>query len=424
MDPCKCQSDVVQHRRKFYFVNELMLILGRRNFGADAMHGFFLATVVAAVVFHALGAASVVVPSTSCYALDNDSRIRDFAPDLVVRFCKDVETRSQQPGYVDFGRFDKFNHFIASSGHANFIQEYYNGDLMNCEKSFDKLGRTAQVNIICGNCPNGHCAGGLGCICNVTYESTCRVLIDLAIPCVEPGLRVFEGFTVGFHPRSWEIVYNGMTQLGYEKAYNEFSFSTEQRDVTLYLTAVASLSGLVQKPTIKISPDEGLDVHLSGSGANGSPPTTLSPTMMLVDWRCEKSRDTPYEVEITIPIENYDPIQFTLAKMCEHTQNERDEATRGWAIFGIISCISIVVLTLACCGGFIYRTRLGNLRGIDALPGISILSACLETASGGVHSYARPDDSNNPFVNQTTWDRQPTSTQGTWRTSDRTYGSI
>ncbi|KAL0448370.1 UNVERIFIED_CONTAM: hypothetical protein Slati_1393400 [Sesamum latifolium] len=115
MHPCKCQSDVVRHR-----------------------------SALSAVVFHALGAASVVVPSTSCYALDKDSRIRDFAPDLVVRFCKDVETRSQQPGYVDFGRFDKFNHFIASSGHANFSQEYYNGDLMNCEKSFDKLGRTAQ----------------------------------------------------------------------------------------------------------------------------------------------------------------------------------------------------------------------------------------------------------------------------------------
>lgn len=33
-----------------------------------------------------------------------------------------------------------------------------------------------------------------------------RVLIDLAIPCAKPGLRVFEGFTVGFHPRSWEVV--------------------------------------------------------------------------------------------------------------------------------------------------------------------------------------------------------------------------
>lgn len=31
-----------------------------------------------------------------------------------------------------------------------------------------------------------------------------------------------------------------------------YSFSTDQRDVTLYLTAVASLSALVQKPTIKV----------------------------------------------------------------------------------------------------------------------------------------------------------------------------
>ncbi|KAL6583451.1 hypothetical protein OROMI_005529 [Orobanche minor] len=401
------------------------------------MHGLFVA-VISAVVLGAFGGGSVVVPSTSCYALDNTSHIHDFSnligqlfeydddkdPDLVVRFCKDVETRSQS-GYVDFGRFDKFNHFTASPGHADFVQEYYNGDLMKCEKSYDKLGRTAEVNIICGNCPNGQCVGGLGCICNVTYESTCRVLIDLAIPCVKPGLRVFEGFTVGFHPRSWEIVYNGMTQLGYEKAYDEFSFRTEQRDVTLYLTAVASHSNLVQKPTIKITPEQGLVVRLSGSGANGRPPTTLSPTIILVDWRCEKARDTPYEVEITILIENYDPVQFTFAKMCEHSQNERGEATtRGWAIFGIISCICVVAFTLLCVGGFIYRTRVMNLRGLEALPGMAILSACLETASGGVHSYTAPSDANNPFVNQTSWDQQPNPNQGTRRTSERTYGSI
>ena len=33
-----------------------------------------------------------------------------------------------------------------------------------------------------------------------------RVLVELAIPCERPGPRVFEGFTIGFHPRSWEIV--------------------------------------------------------------------------------------------------------------------------------------------------------------------------------------------------------------------------
>ncbi|KAL8477815.1 hypothetical protein ACS0TY_029928 [Phlomoides rotata] len=402
------------------------------------MHGFLVA-VIAAAIFGALGACSVVLPSTGCYALGNTSHIYDFSnlvgqpfeydddkdPDLVVRFCKDVETRSQ-PGYVDYGRFDSLSHFIASSGHANFVQEYYNGDLMNCEKSYDKLGRTAQVNIICGNCPNGKCVGGLGCICNVTYESACRVLIDLAIPCAKPGLRVFEGFTVGFHPRSWEVVYNGMTQLGYEKAYEEYSFRTDQRDVTLHLTAVASLSALLQKPTIKISPEEGLDVELSGSGAKGRPPTTLSPTMILLDWRCEKARDKPYEVEITIPVENYDPVQFTFAKMCEHSQDERGEATKGWAIFGILSCILIVASTLLCVGGFIYRTRVGNLRGLDAVPGMALLSACLETASGGLQSYARPGDANDPFANQASWDRPPTTTQATRRTSERThgYGSI
>ncbi|KAK6150624.1 hypothetical protein DH2020_015556 [Rehmannia glutinosa] len=417
------QSPAYAFRRNFYRANKLVMTLGWRDICADPMHGFLVA-VISAVIFGTLGAGSVAVPSTSCYALDNTSHIHDFSnligqlfeydddkasditvvmqdPDLVVRFCKDVETRSQ-PGYVDFGRFDKFNHFIPSSGHANFVQEYYNGDLMKCEKSYDKLGRTAQVNIICGNCPNGQCVGrcGLGCICNVTYESTCRVLIDLAIPCMKPGLRVFEGFTVGFHPRSWEIVYNGMTQLGYEMAYDEFSFRTEQRDVTLYLTAVASLSNLVQKPTIKISPEQGLNVRLSGSGANGRPPTTLSPTMIVVDWR----------------LENYDPVQFTFAKMCgehefanilhllpphslflslaflhlflfssinciEHRQDERGEATRGWAIFGILSCVLIVAFTLFCVGGFIYRTRVSNLRGLDALPGMAILSACLETVS-------------------------------------------
>jgi len=33
-----------------------------------------------------------------------------------------------------------------------------------------------------------------------------RVLVDLAIPCDKPGPQVFQGFTVGFHPRSWELV--------------------------------------------------------------------------------------------------------------------------------------------------------------------------------------------------------------------------
>ncbi|XP_042025902.1 uncharacterized protein LOC121772755 isoform X2 [Salvia splendens] len=402
------------------------------------MHGL-LATVITAAIFGVIGAGCIAVPSTNCYVFDNTSHIYDFSslfgqlfeyddekdPSLVVRFCKDIETRPQT-GYVDYGRYDSLNYFIASAGTGNFLQEYFNGDIKNCETTYDKLGRTGQVNIICGSCPNGRCVGGLGCICSVTYESTCRVLIDLALPCVKPGLRVFEGFTVGFHPRSWEVVYNGMTQVGYEKAYDEFSFSTEQRDVTLYLTAVASLSSLVQKPAIKVSPQEGLVVKLSGSGENGSPPTTLSPTMIAVDWRCEKARDKPYEVNITIPVLNYSPVQFTFAKLCDHIQNERGESLRGWGIFGIISCILIVGLTLSCVGGFIYKMRVQNLRGLDAVPGMAILSACLETASGGLGGprYTRPDEDNDPSVNQATWEEQAASTRRTTPTSEKTYGSI
>ncbi|EPS70332.1 hypothetical protein M569_04428, partial [Genlisea aurea] len=321
------------------------------------------------VIFGAVGAGSVFVPHT-CYALDNSSYIYDFSnligqlfefqdskgSDLVVRFCKDVESRSQQ-GYVDFGRFDKFNHFVASSGYGNFTQEYYGGDLRECENSFDKLGRTSQINIFCGKCSDGKCLGGLGCICNAIYESTCSVSIDLAIPCTKPGPRVFEGFTVGFHPRNSEIVYNGFTQLGYERASEEFSFGTEQRDVTLYLTAVASVSDLVQMPTVKVTPEIGLDVQLSGSGARGIFPTTLSPSVIRVDWTCKKVRDTPYAVEITIPVKNYDSVEFALSK------------------------ILIIGFSLVCCGGFIYRSRVQNMHGLDAIPGIALLSACLETVS-------------------------------------------
>ncbi|CAL1394679.1 unnamed protein product [Linum trigynum] len=92
--------------------------------------------------------------------------------DLVVRFCKDVETRSQT-GYIDFGRFNSPKSFHTGSGQVDFVQDFYNSDLVNGENSYDKLGRTAQVNILCGGCSNGACKGILGCICNFTYESTC-----------------------------------------------------------------------------------------------------------------------------------------------------------------------------------------------------------------------------------------------------------
>ncbi|XP_019105620.1 uncharacterized protein LOC104895077 isoform X2 [Beta vulgaris subsp. vulgaris] len=387
-------------------------------------HGFFMLGILAGLSW-VVGVASVVVPRSNCYALDNSSYIVDFTSwkghlfeyegkdsDLVVRFCKDVESRSHT-GYVDFGRFDKFNHFVAGFGGANFVQGFYEGDLMNCEQSYDKLGRTAKVNIICGSCLSSQCE--LGCICSVTYESSCRVLVELAIPCEKRGPRVYEGFTIGFHPRSWEIVYNGMTQHGFEKSHNEFSFSTEQTRLTLYMTAIASLSNLVQKPIVKVFPQNGLEIQLSGSGASGNSPTTLSPTVLTVDWTCKKARKTPYEVEITIPVENYEPVKFTLTKMCNHRQDDGKEARKGWAIFGIISCIFSVSLTLFCCGGFIYKSRVQNQHGLDALPGMTYLSAFLQTVAGGAHGYQRADESNNPYISVG---------QGSGRPADVRYGSI
>lgn len=391
---------------------------------------------ITVVLIQVLKAASISVPLSNCYALDNSSHIVDFTSwighafeyegkdaDLVVRFCKDVESRSQT-GYVNFGRFDALNYFTAGSGLVNFVQGFYKGDLMNCERSYDKMGRTAEVNIICGSCLNGRCKGELGCICNVTYESTCRVLVELAIPCEKQGPRVFEGFTVGFHPRSWEVVYNGMAQLGFEKLHHEFSFSTEQTRVALYMTAVASLSRLVGKPTLKISPENGLEVRLLGSAAAGRPPTTLSPAILLVDWTCLGTENRLFEVVITIPVESYEPIQFTLTKSCEYQQSNGKEATQGWAIFGVASFIFFVLFTLVCCGGFFYRVRFQNQRGLDALPGMTILSACLQTVTGGTQGYQRAEDDSNPFINQAPRGNQSATARGPWRQTEIKYGSI
>ncbi|WOL01231.1 hypothetical protein Cni_G09945 [Canna indica] len=388
------------------------------------------------IFLHFTYVTSVVVPTTSCYALDNTSRLIDFTDwvghpfeydgkdaDLVVRFCKDVERRSQA-GYIDFGHYETSNYFVAGSWPVDFIQGYYKGDLENCEHSFDKMGRTAQVEIICGSCSNRACKGQVGCICSVTYDQKmCRVFVELAIPCTERGSRVFKGFTVGFNPRSWEVVYNGMTQIGYEKLHREFSFGTEQTHLSLYLTAISSLSGLVKKPFFKVSPDKGLVVKLTGSAESGRAPTTLSPTVLNIYWRCELARDTPYEVEIVIPVDGYGPINFTLTKLCDYKQVTEDDATSGWVTFGILSCIFIVSATIICCGGFIYKTRVEHQHGLDALPGMTILSALLETVTGP-RGYSLGDEDSHTFVHQASWERPSASAQGSQIADERKYGSI
>ncbi|XP_039847010.1 uncharacterized protein LOC120706428 isoform X2 [Panicum virgatum] len=400
---------------------------------------FSIYFLLAATYMHVPGTAIIMVPSSNCYTFDNESRLIDFThlvgkeyeyheqgsepPDLVVEFCKDVQRRSQE-GYIEFGRFVSSRSFLFGSGPTDYIQKFHDGDLVHCETTFEKMGRTAQVNIICGHCPNKARRDEQGCICSISYdERMCRVLVELAIPCVKSGPRVFKGFTVGFHPRSSEIVYNGLTQLGFEQLHHGFSFQTEQLHVSLYLTAMSSLADLVGKPTFKVNPVKGLSVTLTGSGLNGAMPTTLSPTVLNVDWRCEIARSSPYEVNILIPVEGYDPIEFTLTKECVYAQEKESDPMKGWATFGIISCIFIVLSTLLCCGGFIYKTRMEHLYGLDALPGMAFLSAFLD-AAGRPRGYLPADNPSESHASQASWEHTPDTTQAAQRTNDRAYGSI
>lgn len=383
-------------------------------------------------------AAIIVVPNSNCYTFDNESRLVDFTSlvgkvfeyneeglqpsDLVVRFCKDVQKRSQE-GYVEFGRFVSSRSFLTGSEPIGYIQKLHNGDLVHCETTFEKMGRTAQVNIICGHCSNKVCKDEQGCICSISYhERMCRVIVELAIPCVKSGPRVFKGFTVGLYPRSSEIVYNGFTQLGFEQLHHGFSFQTEQIHVSLYLSAMSSLAGLVGKPAFKVNPVEGLEVTLAGSAFSGGMPTTLSPTVLNVDWRCEIARSSPYEVKVSIPVEGYDPIEFTLTKTCGYRQEKERNPLKGWAIFGIVSCIFIVLSGLLCCGGLIFKTRMEHFDGSDALPGMAILSAFVD-AVGRPRGYLPANNPSENHASQASWERMPGTTQVAQRTNDRNYGS-
>jgi hypothetical protein len=42
----------------------------------------------------------------------------------------------------------------------------------------------------------------------------------------------------------------------------------------------------IELSCMQVNPAKGLSVTLTGSGLNGAMPTTLSPTVLNVDWRC------------------------------------------------------------------------------------------------------------------------------------------
>ncbi|KAF5790831.1 hypothetical protein HanXRQr2_Chr09g0387721 [Helianthus annuus] len=211
-------------------------------------------------------------------------------------------------GYVGFGKFEGFNYFVAGSERYNFVQVNLDAFAMF------HLSQIAELSL------------------NLQFRVRNR-----AHECLKDS--------------QWAIIHG----------HGKF-FDTDQSRVSLYMTAVASLSQLVQKPTVTVSPKTGLVVTLSGSAAaTGSPPTTLSPTLLNVDCRCQTARDDPYEVQLTIPVEGYDPIQFSLTKMC------------------------------------------GNVSG-----------------GGG---YMRADDFNGAYASQASWTREPVSDAGSSRTNERRYGT-
>ncbi|CAM0880818.1 unnamed protein product [Alopecurus aequalis] len=375
----------------------------------SAIHPFILVSLATAYIY-VPATAIVAVPSSNCYTFDSDSHLVDFTymvgrnfeyneegsipSDLVVRLCKDVQRRSQA-GFLDFGRFISPRSFLTGSKPIDYIQKFHNGDLAKCETTFEEMGRTAQVNIICGRCSNKVCKDENGCVCSVSYDETmCRVVVELAIPCAKSGPRVFKGFTVGFHPRSSEVVYNGLTQPGFEQPYHGFSFPSEQIEVSLYLSAMSSRSVLVGQPTFRVNPTKGLGVMLTGSGANGAKPTVLSPTVLNVNWIFHMRSMFQFQWRAMMRSNSHLPKNVVGSS---YTQERESDSMRGWATFGIISCIFIVLSSLLYCAGFIYKTRVE-------------------------HQVGQPIGGNH--ASQASWENASATTPAGQRTNDGRYGTI
>lgn len=352
-------------------------------------------------------AASVESPRSDCYLLDKDGYLYDFT-DLkgkefhssdqdgstyTIRLCKDVQVKIGQ--YTEsLGRFSPAQS-SAWDGSKSLLQEYRYGDLRGCENAgYDSSGRSSTVTIMCGRCPKEDpCQDPDGCICYVnSNQSNCLTSFLLGLNCKNRGPRVVSTFTVGFNPRGKEVVDNGITQWGYDNSYSDYSFSTQHSRVVLYLSAERTIASKIGKPEYSVVPEKGLKVQLSVTATNGAAPATvLSPSVLVVDWRCEKA-SMPYLVNVIIPVGEHDRVLFTLGKQCDFEDDVEKSGSSGWATFGVFIFVVIVMLTMFCCAGFLYKSRIEDRHGLDALPGFSAFASFIESTND---RYAPANDVTN-----------------------------
>ncbi|KAL3684644.1 hypothetical protein R1sor_002666 [Riccia sorocarpa] len=385
---------------------------------------------------------SALVPLSNCYTVASDTRFYDLTSlygkefnyeqgttTYALHFCKDFQERSQT-GYVSFGTYQPGPALSSTPATANFVQEYRHGDLRGCEDYGTQFnGRETKVAVTCGSCPGKEpCKDPAGCICSVEVEiasKSCVASVVLAIACPEAGPKVVEGFSVGFSPRGREVVNNGFTQWGYENTeHSDYSFETSQSKIFLYFSAPTYVAKNIGKPTYSAYPSKGLAVKLSGTAAVGTAPTIMTPSVLEVDWFCESQNN--YVLTISVPVLGYDPVEFSLLKLCARKQAKEQTGSSGWATFGILSCILAVITTVGCCAGILYRTRVERKHGLEALPGVGLLAGCLDMFStDGGDGYRRADDTTTIIgEHRPLRDGASSSTRAGPRPLDGKYGAV
>lgn len=317
---------------------------------------------VLSLLIPALSTTAASLPSSDCYALNKENHLLDFtdkvgkelelegqSSDFVLRLCVDAQNRSSH-GYVSYGRFLSESMLKPDSNEVDFYQVYKYGDLRHCEHyGNDLMGRETEVSVVCGSCPNKEvsCKDEFGCICNVSYHhSTCKAKVLVAVDCGSQGPRIYPGLKIGFQPGGSDVVTNGMTQREFRKPSHDFSFETHQKSVSLYMSSSVAVASGVGKPQIYVQPSQGLSIDVVSKVTVNKHAETESMTLLQVNWQCQKTIEQPYEVSIKVPINGYDPVQFFLCKECRSHQVQNEAGISSLKIFGAISLIILLVVSL------------------------------------------------------------------------------